>query len=126
MRMQRRVIDCLKNIDCSHLIGKFNIGFIAIAIIFFVFSRSIFRLLHETAMGLGSVWAPPFHFFSAQCRAIEQYPLVYFLGCILYYAASVKFFKSGTNTIINTALLFYFAALLLYLGLPFFYWKDVP
>ncbi len=126
MRMQRRIINFLKGFEFGHFIERFNLGFIAIAIIFFVFSRSAFRLLYETAMELGSIWPPVFHFFSAQCRAIEKYPLVYFLGCAFYYSVSLKFFKGGTNTVINTVLLFYFVILLLYIGGPFFYWKDVP
>lgn len=106
------------------LVQKYNVIFVAISVIFFVFSRSAFRVIFDTFSGLGSVPPTVFLFFSVQCKAIETYPIIYLLVCISYYVASVRFFKTKVNAIVNMSLLFYFALLMLNVSGAFFEWKD--
>lgn len=106
------------------LVQKYNLIFVAISVIFFVFSRSAFRLIFVTFESFGNVPPTVFLFFSVQCKAIETYPIIYLLVCISFYIASVRFFKTKTNAIINTGLLFYFALLMLNVSGAFFEWKD--
>lgn len=109
----------ITSVDCSRLIGKFNIFFIAVALIGLEFCQLIFPALSEKVNSLGSVLPPVFNFFSVQCAAVKDSSLVYLLGCGVYYAVSLRLFKVETNLIINTALLLYLALLLLNLGGPF-------
>lgn len=109
----------MKASDSSLFIRKFNLCFIAIALIGLEFCRVLFRDIEQKIYCcLGDTFSPYTMFCRLQCRTVEEHPIVYAIGCAAYYAASVKAFKSDVSTIINAILLFYCAAILLGLSGP--------
>ncbi len=100
-------------------VRKLNLFFVAIALLIYAFSRCVFPAFFEMATSIGTSLPDPFLFFCSVFEAIRNNPLLYFIGCSIYYGLTLRFKKPALNTAINLALLVIFGLILLLFSGPF-------
>jgi hypothetical protein len=94
-------------IDWKNSIGKFNLGFIAIVLIFFAVSHVSYVVLVETYRDSGTAFYSLTMFSWAQYASLFYHPVIYLCACALYYAVSLRL-KTSINQVVNAVLLSYF------------------
>lgn len=100
-------------------INEFNLNFVAIYLVVFMFCFGIFPIVWHMLIISGNMLPSLCIFFSTIFNAVAKHPLIYLIGCNLYYLVSLKFFRKEVNTLINFGLLILFAIAMLFLSGPY-------
>lgn len=98
--------------------AKLDLAFVAVALIYVLFGGLVFPLIRRFFEQVGGALPPPVQVAYTQFQAIAQHPVITLGVFAASYALLLGFANARINAAVNAALLFYFAFLLLALGLP--------
>lgn len=98
--------------------GRLNLVLVAVALIYVEFGALIFPLAQRFLARLGEYMPAPTQIAFIQCLAIKSYPLIALGFFAVCYALLFMLGNAKIRSAVNTGLLYYFAFLLLALGMP--------
>lgn len=98
--------------------GRLNLVFVAVAIIYVEFGALIFPLIQHFLSRLGENMPVPTQIAFIQGLAIKMYPLATLGFFAVCYVLLLAIGNARIRSAVNTSLLYYFAFLLIALGLP--------
>ena len=98
--------------------GGLNLGFVALAAFFMEFCALIFPLIERFFTQLGAPLLPPTEIVFIQCMAVATHPLIALGAFAVAYFMLLRFGNARLRAMVNAVLALYFAATLLFLGLP--------
>ncbi len=98
--------------------GRLNLVLVAVALIYVEFGALIFPLAQRFLARLGEYMPAPTQIAFIQCLAIKSYPLAVLGFFAVCYVLLFIFGTARIRSAVNTGLLYYFAFLLVALGLP--------
>ena len=85
--------------------NKYNLLFVPVALSLLYFGMFVFPEIWTALLKLEQKFPPSVMFFGAIFSAIGEHPVMYILGCVTYYAISIRIFKTWMNDVINCTLL---------------------